>query len=138
MNWNQKQTRYIEWLSQPHEKRSPANETELAHELNRRPATLQRWRTLPGFQEAVFQAIKAHLNLRLPAIYESIGQQAEGGDFRFIKLALELMGHHPIPKWNIDKEPERYKPTITIEEYKDVFRKMDNWKKELQEKGDGY
>jgi len=136
MNWNPKQNRYIHWLAQPTANRIPPTEAEIALELKRRPTTLQRWRTLPGFQEAVLQAIKEHLHQRLPDIYESIGQQAEGGDFRFIKLSLELMGYHPIPKNSDQKEPERYKPEITIEEYKDVFKKMEKWNKELFRKGD--
>jgi hypothetical protein len=137
MNWNPKQTRYIQWLAQPNGKRSPASEAELALELNRRLATLQRWRTLPGFQDAVTQAINDHLHQRLPAIYESIGQQAEGGDFRFVKLALELMAYYPVPKNSDIKETERSKPTISIEEYKEIVQKINKWKKELYEKGAG-
>jgi len=32
---------------------------------------------------------------------------------------------------------ERYKPDITIEEYRDVFRKMEVWKKKLREESEG-
>ena len=90
--WTVKQVRFIQWLALPESERVPKTQKELAGELNLRPATLSRWKRLPGFDLAVLKEAGRRLGQRMPEILAVIGQKAAAGDFRFVKLALELAG----------------------------------------------
>jgi hypothetical protein len=126
--WNKVQIRCIEWLATPERLRDPATEDELAEELNRRPATLTRWRSLPGFQDAVDKAIRSRFLERKAEIFEVVRVKAEEGDFRYLKMALELIGVYPLPK---PGAPERQplKP-YTAEEYAEAIEGVAQWRKE--------
>jgi hypothetical protein len=88
--WSPKQRRFIQWLVLPEQHRSPKTQVELADELNLRPETLSRWKKLPGFYIAVGEAAFHRLEQRMPAVLDVIGEKAEAGEFRFVKLLLEL------------------------------------------------
>lgn len=125
--WTQAQRRYIEWLASPAHLRSPPTEEELALELDRRPATLTRWRSLPGFQGAVDDAIHHRLLVRKANIFEVIGEIAEKGDIRHIKMALELVGAYPPPKPEAPgREPLQ---SYTAEEYAKAIEDVAAWRK---------
>jgi hypothetical protein len=128
---NAKQKRYIQWLAQTPKERDPPTEAALAEILNRRLGTLRRWQKLPGFQQALDDAIRRRLYNRKAAIYHIIGEKAEAGDVRTIKLALELMGDYPTPKGSAGG---RLVDSLSIEEYMDVFRQMKTWKQEEVER----
>jgi hypothetical protein len=88
--WSPKQRRFIQWLVLPERKRTPKTQAELACELNLRPETLSRWKNLPGFYIAVGEAAFRRLEQRMPAVLDVIGEKAEAGDYRFVKLLFEL------------------------------------------------
>jgi hypothetical protein len=123
--WNKAQRRYIDWLSSPTSLRDPQNEVELVQELGCRPATLTRWRSIPGFQGAVDEAIQRRLLDRKANIFEVVGSIAEKGDIRHIKMALELMGVYPPPK---PTPPGRDPlPPYTAEEYTKAIEDVAAW-----------
>jgi hypothetical protein len=125
--WSPKQQCLIQWLAKPVVDRDPKNLDELAIKLNRRPATLERWQRLPGFDLAVDQAIRHLLLDRIPEFYKVIADKAVSGDFRFLKLALELAGHYP-PR-RVVPPPDVVKP-FTIDEYRDALAQVAAWEKE--------
>lgn len=88
--WSVKQQRFIHWLALPEKHRIPRTQAELAREINLRPETLSRWKKLPGFYLAVGEVALRRLEQRTPAVLDVIGERAEAGDYRFVKLLLEL------------------------------------------------
>jgi hypothetical protein len=126
--WTKVQKRYIKWLATPERLRDPPTEDELAEELDRRPATLTRWRSIPGFQGAVDQAIRSRLLSRKAEIFEVVRVKAEEGDFRYLKMALELIGVYPLPKPGAH-ERQPLKP-YTAEEYAQAIEDVAQWRKD--------
>ncbi|MCJ7818537.1 MAG: hypothetical protein MUP25_01810 [Syntrophales bacterium] len=105
-SWSANQKRFIAWLVTPKGERSPAARDELAQVLKLRPETLARWEQLPGFGQAVYAEAERRLEERIPDILEVIGERAEAGDYRFIKLALEVWKRRRVQEAEADAEPE--------------------------------
>jgi hypothetical protein len=111
--------------------RVPVTMDELAQELDRRPETLTRWQRSPGFEQAVDDAIRQRLDQRKADTYEVIGEKAEAGDFRFVKLMLELWGHYPARKISAERQAERKKSEpFGVEKYREALDKIAVWEKE--------
>lgn len=88
--WSVKQERLIQWLAEPSGSRSPETLGALAEALNLRPATLARWKRDPVLIREVYHAAEWRLNQRIGEILDTIGTKAMAGDYRFVKLALDL------------------------------------------------
>ena len=128
VKWSRVQRQYIEWLALPYHLRVPPTLEEVAAVLNRKPVTLKRWSTQPGFQKEVDLAIGRRLLQRRANVYETIGEKAEAGDFRFVKILLEIIRHYPIPK--DDASQKQPLPHYTIEDYHASTKRLRAWLKE--------
>jgi len=93
-NWTATQWKYIVWLATPRFERTPPHQEMLAKDLGVNPATLWRWRKLPGFQEAVNAYAREMIVNKLPEVYGALLREAEKGSYQHIKLALELAGDY--------------------------------------------
>ena len=132
MNVNKKLTRFIEWTALPDKLKEPSTQEELAEELKRKPETLERWSRSDEFQLQVDKAIGRRLLKRKANIYEAIREKAEGGDFRFIKLLLEMMHHYPVPKEAFTEKVPL--PKYTVEDYAKAMEDVRAWLREKARK----
>jgi hypothetical protein len=91
-------------------------------------STLSRWENIPWFNKEVNRLIKQRLLKRKASIFEVVGKSAEGRDYRFIKMAFELMGLYPLPKPSapVKTAMEPY----TLEEYHQAMAGVAAWNKE--------
>lgn len=98
-DWTAEQYHYIQWLSVPKKEKTesetiPGTQMELAETLGVSRRTLQRWKKLPGFQDAVYGEVRRHLDWRLPEILEALATKAETGDVPAIALSLKVAGRY--------------------------------------------
>ena len=123
-----KQKKYLQWLTTPDSERDPQTEEELATHLKCKPSTLQRWVRQPEFQEAFDLEIHHNLTLKIWSLYQVLAEKALEGDFRSLKIILEILRHYPIPK---DSDQSIEKPPIvyTVEDYAKadkLYRELDH------------
>jgi hypothetical protein len=121
--WTSKQWRFIQWQVLQEQDRNPSTQAELAQELNLRRQTLNRWKQMPGFWNAVEEEAICRLVQRTSHVLEMIGKKAESGDYRFAKLLLE------INEKNKHRQTEEIIP-FTIEEIKKVDLELKAWEDE--------
>lgn len=98
-DWTAEQFQYIQWLSVTKIEKAesdeiPSTQAQLAKTLGVNRRTLQRWKKLPGFQDAVYDEVRRHLDWRLPDILKALGDKATTGDVPAIKLCLEVTGRY--------------------------------------------
>jgi len=98
-DWTAEQFQYIQWLSVTKIERTesatiPKTVTALAKALGVDRKTLQRWKKLPGFQDAVYDEVRRHLDWRLPDILKALGDKAMTGDVPAIALSLKVAGRY--------------------------------------------
>jgi len=116
---------FAEWLAVPKELREPRTQKELAAMLDEQPWTLSRWKKEEAFQTMVFEKARTYLGGKLPQIMHVIAEKAVAGQFRFVKLALELTNMYE-DKITVETE----KPKIGIEQYSEIIRQIDEWREE--------
>ena len=88
--WSANQVRLIRWLALPGANRQPPTLSGLAKRLKLRERTLLRWLRDPDLVLAAERAAGWRLTRGIPEILNVIYTKALGGDYRFVKLALDL------------------------------------------------
>lgn len=91
-SWSPDQIKFQAWLAVPPSARSPRSQKELAHQLERDPATLSDWKKLPGWAQAVYQLAREHLDIDLPAILHAQIRAAKDGSLPHAMWLFELAG----------------------------------------------
>ena len=84
-----KQRKYIEILANPGENR---NQGEIAQELRVARQTLYRWRSRPGFWDAVGELIRDHSDRELANVWGALIRRAKHGDVQAQRLYFQLRG----------------------------------------------
>ncbi len=99
--WTVKQRRLITWLATPQEERTPLRESSLAEELGVNPATLWRWKQLPGFFAEVNKLVDEHFADDYAAIADSFKREARSGSYQHQKTYFEMIGKF-VPKQQVE------------------------------------
>ncbi len=94
LGWSATQIRAQEWLAQPKYDRTPPTQLMLAEQLGITEATISRWKSAAGFQEAVNTLARATIGTKLSEVYGALLREAEKGSYQHIKLVLELSGDY--------------------------------------------
>lgn len=94
--WKPEQFIFIQWSAIPAGDRNEAVNTQakIAKKLHVDRKTLQNWKKLDGFPDAVYAEVRRNLDWRLPEILKALGDKAEEGIIPAIKLVLELLGRY--------------------------------------------
>ena len=117
--------RFAEWLALPEALRHPETLDGLANAMNVRPATLSRWERDGEFQGLVSEMACERLDRVIPDVIQAIIDMAVKGDFRFVKLVLDLTGNDQVRTTGGQEEP-----TISFEQFSAVIRQVEEWKRE--------
>ncbi len=126
---NTKQRKYIQWLLTPLDERQPQTEEELASMLKCRLSTLRRWFNQPEFQQALDQEIHHRMDLQKGLAYHVLVQKALEGDFRSIKILMEIIGQYPVSPKTAQSSQPGVQP-FTIEEYKEALKNVKEWEQQ--------
>ena len=94
--WKPEQFIFIQWSAIPAGDRLVAVDTQekIAKKLKVSRKTMQNWKKLEGFHDAVYAEVRRNLDWRLPEILKALGDKAEEGNIPAIKLVLELTGRY--------------------------------------------
>ena len=89
------------YLATPKEERTPLNETNYAKEVGVNPATLWKWKQLPGFFAEVNKIVDEHFADDYSEIADSFKRQAKLGSYNHQKTYFEMIGKY-LPKSAIE------------------------------------
>ncbi|HHT9157165.1 MAG TPA: hypothetical protein ACFYEA_06155 [Candidatus Tripitaka californicus] len=84
--WKPKQRRFLQLLS------SGSSPEEIARELKVNPKLLSRWRSLPGFQEALEETCKDRIMEEMPRLLQALTEKAKEGNVQAIKILFDYLG----------------------------------------------
>lgn len=84
--WRPKQRRFLQLLS------SGVPMEEIARELKVNPSLLSRWKTLPGFQEALEEACLEQIMGEMPRLLRALTEKAKEGNVQAIKILFDYLG----------------------------------------------
>ena len=84
--WKPKQRRFLQLLS------SGSSPEEIAQELKVSPRLLSRWRSLPGFQEALEETCKDRIMEEMPRLLQALTEKAKEGNVPAIKILFDYLG----------------------------------------------
>lgn len=65
---------------------------EIASELKVSPRCLNRWKALPGFQEALEGACSGKIMEEMPRLLRALTEKAKEGNVQAIKILFDYMG----------------------------------------------
>lgn len=85
--WTPKQKRFLRLLS------SGVSLEEIAQELKVSPGRLNKWRSLPGFQEALEEACRTHIIEEMPQLLRALTEKAKEGNIQATKILFDYLGH---------------------------------------------
>lgn len=92
--WSKEQLLYMEWESLPKSERKPKTIEEFSKQLGITSRTIRNWKQLPGFWDGVRNEGRANLRASVSRLYRALINEAEGGSYQHLKLALEMLGEH--------------------------------------------
>ncbi|MEK7242486.1 MAG: hypothetical protein AAB048_06905, partial [Planctomycetota bacterium] len=84
--WKPKQRRFLQLLS------SGSSPEKIARELKVSPRLLSRWRSLPGFQEALEGACSEQIMEEMPRLLRALTEKAKEGNVQAIKILFDYLG----------------------------------------------
>lgn len=92
-NWTANQRQFIQWLALPSEYRGEIRkEGDFAKHAHVNPATLWKWKQLPGFWQEVKEACKQYLDDTVVDGLRSFKEQVRRGSFQHQKMYFEMTG----------------------------------------------
>ncbi len=90
--WTPAQAQFQTWLSLPKRLRRPRTQRDLAERLGVTEATLDEWKRLPGFQDAVNAGIAALTVGEVADVVAALVRQARQGSKSHAELLLTIAG----------------------------------------------
>jgi hypothetical protein len=94
VKFSAKQLAFIDWLACSRFDRLIPTQGKFAKEIGVTEQTLWRWKSLPGFREAIIARARELLGDDLSEIYAALRREAIKGSYQHIKLAMEMTGEY--------------------------------------------
>jgi hypothetical protein len=91
-NWTPEQERFIAWLALPKAQRTPKTQQALAKEIDIASETLTRWKSLPGFMDAVNALARELVKHDVAEVLGKIRAEAKKGNLPFVNMVLSMAG----------------------------------------------
>ncbi len=90
--WTPEQLQVQRWLAMPTDLRQPKTQKALAQQLNISQEVISRWKSLPGWADAVSEIVRVWLFDDLPDVLRSLVLQAKLGSVKHQRLFLDALG----------------------------------------------
>jgi hypothetical protein len=90
--WTPEQLQAQRWFAMPAKVRQPKTQKELAAKIGVAPEVITRWKSLPGWQDAVSEIVRVWLFDDLPDVLKKLVTEAKKGSVRHQRLFLDALG----------------------------------------------